>query len=962
MRHPRYYVRFCAIFIPILCLFAGIRSATDQLPLATPADPGRNSRSESPARSRTAQADRMQIAENYGKLPLSFEANQGQTDARVAFFSRGNGYVLFLTPDEAVLRLRNEQASQPNDRKLSAPRHQASVLRMKLVGSNPSARVSGLDPVSGKSNYFIGNDPKKWRRNVPTYGRVEYERVYPGVDLVYYGNQSGRLEYDFNVAPGADASAITLSFAGARRTQIDRSTGDLLLQVGSDELRFHKPVVYQPARYEWCGRESDRRLVEAQYVLRSRNRVAFQIASYDRHRPLIIDPALSYSTYLGGSGADNAYNITADSSGNAFVTGVTESTDFPITAGAFQTTNKGKSAFVTKLNVNGSALIYSTYLGGTGTTFSFGIAVDNAGNAYVSGTTGSSDFPTTVGAFQTLCGGSAGGCQGNPDAFATKLDPTGSTLLYSTYLGGTGDDRGFAMALDSAGDVYVTGKTTSTDFPITTGSFQTRLKGKTNVFVAALNPTGSALLYSTYLGGGNVDQANAMAIDAAGNAFVAGSTSSGNFPTTLGAFQTHLHGPTNAFVTAVNSTGNALLYSTYLGGNKADVAWGVKVDASGSAYAAGQTMSTSFPTTTGAFQTICAGACALPNAFVAKLNPAGSALDYSTYLGGNGEQEAFALALDTAGDAFVTGRTSALDYPTTPGNFEAKTGSFSPILTEVNPSGTGLIYSTTFGGGNSDNGLAIDVTDSGNVYLAGRTYSSNFPVTPGAFKSTCKNCRTPNSDAFVTLFVPGDQIWPLSLAFGTQTVKVSSSALTTTLSNSGSTPLNITSVTFTGTNAADFTQGQNTCVGALAAGASCSIDVIFTPATIGNRAARLNVTDDAANSPQTVLLQGTGTAVQFTPPSLIFGSIAVGTQKVLPATLTNQGAKTIAIGGIKITGPNASDFSETNTCGPSLTSGASCTITVTFTPAAQGLSSAQVSVSDNGGGTPQTLPLQGKGT
>ena len=974
MRQPRHFVPFyCALLIFALCLFPGIRTAKTRPSSgadATATTPGksRDSQFAPPVGLRTSQADRVRIAEAYGSLPLSFEANQGQTDPRVAFLSRGDGYVLFLTHDEAVLTMHSEHALPDRGRDVSdasaALHHETpAVLRMKLVGSNRVSKVSGLDQLSGKSNYFIGSDPHKWRSDVPAYAKVEYAGVYPGVDLLYYGDRSGRLEYDFNVAPGADATAITLSFAGARKTHIEASTGDLLLEVGRDELRFHKPVVYQPARYEsGSSPEEGRRAVQGKYVLRGQNRVAFQIADYDRRRPLVIDPALSYSTYLGGSAADNAYNITTDSAGNAYVAGVTESIDFPTTSGALQTTNKGKSAFVTKLNVNGTGIIYSTYLGGTGTTFAFAVAVDASNYAYVSGTTGCSDFPTTPGAFQTLCGGSTGGCKGNPDAFVAKIDPTGSNLLYSTYLGGAGDDRGFAMALDGTGNVYVTGKTSSKDFPTTAGSFQTTLKGPTNVFVAALNPTGSGLLYSTYLGGGGSDQANAMAVDAVGNAYVAGSTTSGSFPTTAGAFQVHILGPTNAFVTAVNSTGNALLYSTYLGGNKADVAWGLKVDASGSAYVSGQTVSTTFPTTTGAFQTSCGGGCILPNAFVAKLNPEGSALDYSTYLGGSGEQEAFAIALDNSGDAYVTGRTSALDYPTTPGNFEAKRGSFSPILTELNPVGTGLIYSTTFGGSASDNGLAIDVTPSGNIYLAGRAYSSDFPTSPGSFKASCKICRTPNSDAFVTLFVPGDQVWPLSLAFGTETVGVPTSALTTTLSNSGITPLNISGVNITGTNAADFTPGNNNCGSSLSPGGSCSISVIFTPATIGNRAARLNVTDDAANSPQTVLLQGTGTAVQFTPSSLVFGSIAVGTQKVLPATLTNKGAKTIAIGGIKITGPNASDFSETNTCGPSLTSGASCTITVTFTPAAQGLKSAQASVSDNGGGSPQTLRLQGMGT
>ncbi len=439
---------------------------------------------------------------------------------------------------------------------------------MQLVHANPSARVSGLEPQAGRSNYFIGNDPQKWRKNVPTYARVAYEGVYPGVDLVYYGNQSGRLEYDFKVAPGADASAISLSFAGAQKMRIDGATGDLLLQVGTGELRFHQPVVYQPANDDRRAGADDsgRQLVAARYVLRGHHGVAFHLADYDRSRPLVIDPALGYSTYLGGSAADNAYGVAVDSSGSAYITGMTQSTNFPVTKGAFQTSNKGKTvAFVTKLSVNGSALLYSTYLGGSGTDFAFGIAVDAAGSAYVAGTTGSSDFPITAGAFQTKCGGNVGNCKGVPDAFVTKLDATGSALSYSTYLGGSGDDRGFAMALDPNGNVYVTGRTGSTDFPSTSGAFQTTLKGATNVFVTALNATGSALVYSTYLGGTGNDQANAMALDSSGYAYVAGSTTSTNFPTTAGAFQTSLPGTINAFVTRVNPAGNGLQYSTYLG-------------------------------------------------------------------------------------------------------------------------------------------------------------------------------------------------------------------------------------------------------------------------------------------------------------------------------------------------------------------------------------------------------------
>jgi Beta-propeller repeat len=616
------------------------------------------------------------LADSYGKLPLTFELNNGQTDPQVKFLSRGHGYVLFLTSDGAVLGLQNNNppGRGENMKEANAPASShpggtqnlvSTTLRMKLVNANRALRISGLEPQPGRSNYLRGNDPAKWRTQIANYSRVRYQDAYPGIDLIYYGNPQ-QLEYDFVVSPGADPRAITLNFAtddetarshGAVPLRLDRN-GDLIASLGDSEVRLLRPVVYQldlptPRQTtEQAVAPALRNAVDAHWILKDKGEVGFGIGAYDPKRPLIIDPALNYSTYLSGSSASNAYSVAVDSSGNAYVTGSTLSTDFP-TRTPFQNTNHGKyDAFVAKLNSTGTGLVYSTYLGGHGTDYAFGIAVDAAGSAYVAGTTGSSDFPTTVGAFQPKCGGSGTACKGVADAFVTKLDPNGSVLSYSTYLGGTGDDRGYAIALDRAGNAYVTGKTSSQDFPTTPGSFQTTLKGTTNVFVAALNSTGSGLVYSTYLGGSASDQANAIAVDASGDAYVAGSTTSADFPTTPGAFQTSRLGPANAFVTQVNATGNALQYSTYLGGSNTDVAWGIKVDASGNAVAVGQTLSADFPTTPGAFQTTCGGGCLTNNAFVTEINATGSTLNYSTFLGGSAEQEAFAVALERAAGGY----------------------------------------------------------------------------------------------------------------------------------------------------------------------------------------------------------------------------------------------------------------------------------------------------------------------
>ena len=412
------------------------------------------------------------VRERYGNLPLSFEANHGQSDSKVKFLSRGSGYSLFLTSNEAVLVLSQSEADENRKASCVAPasvrtKHRKSaVVRMTLVQANPQSQAAGHDALPGKSNYFIGNDPAKWRTNIPTYAKVRYEGVYPGVDLVYYGNQ-GQLEYDFVVAPGADPRLVTLAFEGAREVHID-ARGELVLGVEGGEVRQHKPVVYQ----EVAGVKQE---VAGRYVMKGTRQVGFRVAAYDASRPLIIDPVLVYSTYLGGSDVDGGFGIAVDDAGSAYVTGLTSSTDFPTTAGAAQTTYAGGDAFVTKLDATGSGLVYSTYLGGSDVENGFSIAVDDMGSAYVTGITTSTDFPTTAGVVQTTPAGFL-------SHFVTKLDATGSGLVFSTYLGGSDNDfigvgRSGIVAVDGAGSVYVTGHTRSTEFPTTAGAAQTTHAG-----------------------------------------------------------------------------------------------------------------------------------------------------------------------------------------------------------------------------------------------------------------------------------------------------------------------------------------------------------------------------------------------------------------------------------------------------------------------------------------------------
>jgi hypothetical protein len=697
------------------------------------------------------------LVESYGKLPLQFEENQGQTDEAVRFLSRGAGYSVYFTADEAVLVLaKPDPGAKRNGRSLLGSREtkspaqaQSVALRLRLVGVAPTPNASGRDALPGKVNYFIGSDPAKWRTNVPTYAKVHYREVYPGIDLVYHGNQR-QLGYDFVVAPGADPNKIVLDFQGADKLEID-TQGDLVLHTTSGDVRQRKPVIYQKI-------DGVRREIDGGYAIKDANRIGFELAAYDTSLPLIIDPVLAYASYLGGSGGDSGTGIAADAGGNTYVTGITASTNFPTTPGAVQlNVIGGPHVFVTKLNPAGSALVYSTYLGGSSLDYGRGIAVDTSGNAYVTGYTQSIDFPVTVGVFQPFN-------LGYYDAFVTKLNSTGSALVYSTYLGGDSSDFGMGIAVDAAGDAYVTGQTGSgsTSFPTTPGAFQPAYAGGPyDAFVTKLNPTGSALVYSTFLGGGAsdaggfaLDAGSSIAIDSDDNAYVTGSTDSTNFPTTPGAFQTtYLRNccefpPFHAFVTKLNPAGSALVYSTYLGGGSSDGGSGIKVDAGGNAYVTGSTSSIDFPTTIGAFQATFAGD--FRDAFVTKLNPAGTALVYSSFLGGSSDDSASGIAVDAIGNAYVTGGTASINFPTTLGAPQPiNGGGLDAFVMKLNPIGSALVYSTYIGGTNNDFGASITVDTTGNAYVAGQTGSSNFPTTSGAFQPVSAG----GYDAFVAKIV-----------------------------------------------------------------------------------------------------------------------------------------------------------------------------------------------------------------
>jgi Beta-propeller repeat len=569
----------------------------------------------------------------------------------------------------------------------------------------------------------LGDDPARWRTGLRTYGRVVYRELWPGIDLAFDG-RGGKLKYEFLVRPGARVGDIGLAYRGARRLSIDRA-GNLRVRTAAGVLTDERPRSYQLV-------EGKRVPVASRFALGKHNGFAFALGRYDRRYPLVIDPGLLYSTYLGGGAIDVGYAVAVDGAGSAYVTGDASSADFPTTAGAFDTTYNGggDDAFVTKFDASGAALVYSTYLGGSGGDFGYGVAVDDAGSAYVSGVTLSADFPTTAGAFDTTYNG--GG-----DAFVTKLNASGAALAYSTYLGGTGFDSGElvdgAIAVDGAANAYVTSGTSSADFPTTVGAFDTTFNGGVDAYVTKADTSGAALGYSTYLGGSSSDVGYGVAVDSAGSAYLTGGTVSAGFPATAGAFDMTFNGVVDAFVTKVSASGATLGYSTYLGGGGYDFGFGIAIDGAGRAYLTGRTGSADFPTTAGAFDTTLGGDY---DAFVTKLDTSGAALGYSTFLGGANIDVGGGVALDGAGSAYLTGNTSSADFPTTKGAFDTTIDSDDAFVTKLIVTGSALDYSTYLGGGTFDDGRGIALDGAGSAYVAGVTDSTDFPVNAGAFDTT----------------------------------------------------------------------------------------------------------------------------------------------------------------------------------------------------------------------------------
>jgi hypothetical protein len=960
-------------------------------------------------------AERTTLGNMHGELGLSFEPNEGQADPSTKFLSRGRGYLLFLSGDESLLVLHRGRDALPqrqtrsearsfgnredlvssggsslaffpwrghSDNRTVSPLEGGAIIRMRLVGGDRHTAIVGSDELPGRSNYFEGSDPKGWRTNIPNYAKVRLQEVYPGIDLVYYGHE-GRLEYDFVVARGANPSRIQLQFDGTDSVKID-SSGNLVVGARGGEVRFRRPMIYQSPGDSSETRPEPARRINGKFVLQGKRTVRFRVGRFDRHRPLVIDPALVYSTYFGGSGDESGNAIATDSSGNVYVTGRTDSVNFPVVA-AFQKTYGGQSTgcepsancgdvFVTKLNPSGTAIVYSTYIGGSDDEWGSGIAIDSAGDAYVTGPTDSLNFPT-VRPLQATCKGCNPYTQ-TMDAFVAELNSTGSALVYSTYLGGSTNNTANCIAIDSGGSAYVGGWTGSSDFPVTPGAFQTSITSdNSDAFVAKISPGGTALAYSTYLGGGAAVKGGitGIAVDNSGSTYVTGSTGSPDFPTTAGTFSIPFglgappgSAPYSSYLTKLNSAGSALLYSLLLPGSSAQVA----VDPLGRAYVAGEA-GQFFPTTPGALNDACDA-----GSFLSKFAPDGSNLIFSDYFCSEADSQPSAygfsygppgaLALDSSGYVYMGGTTGATGFPATAGAFQTQLANgcclFDGFLVKVTPDGSALAYSTYLGGSGSEGVYGVSVDSSGNAYLTGYTNSTNFPVA-----NPIQGSLSGPSDAFIaemsTTSAGSLSAWPAVLNFGDQGVSTGSSPLTVTLANIGISSIFISSIGVAG----NFSQTNN-CSSGLAPSIRCSVAVVFNPQTAGTLEGTLTITPYGSESPISVQLGGNGVngpVAVFNPTNPFWTSQPMGfTSPPLTITVTNAGNSELTVTGVSGTAGPEGIFTPTSNNCVATPPQSSCSVQVTFEPGSSFGGDpvyGTLTFQDNAGTGSQSLQLIGSG-
>jgi hypothetical protein len=937
-----------------------------------------------PASSRIAPATSSQARSSYGNLPLMFEANRGQSDSQVKFLSRGSGYSLFLTAGGMVLALQPLATTASSDFAqtiLSLPSHpklspirqqeklvqqhqQSTTVTINLVGAMRNPTIVGEEPLATRVNYFIGRDPSQWLLNVPAFGRIRYRNLYPGIDLVYYGSNH-RVEYDFDLAPGADATKIQFAVKGAEALKID-GAGNLVLNVAGTQLLFQTPAIYQESN-------GVRSPVSGSYVLRDATHVGFAVGSHDRSAPLVIDPVLVYSSFLGGSGDDFPGGIAVDSSDDAYVTGVTDSPNFPLaTLGSYNSTQF--RMYLTEFNPTGSSLLFADYFGGTsGGDAPAGVALDSSGNPYITGVATSSDFPV-MNAFQSSLAGSQ-------DAFVVKFSADGSSIIYSTYLGGgtmtavggSISQYGNAIAVDPSGEAIVAGVTMATDFP-TASAYQSSIStdqfgdwGEYG-FVTKFAANGESLVYSTYLAGATLNTTTCsgcfpdsevlgVASDGSGNAYVTGITTTADFPVTSGAFATTSPGyylSDVGFVSKFTNSG-AISYSTYLGGLTSSFLNAVAVDSTGAAYVTGyDSANDNFPIVT---TSICDPSSAACNgAVIVKLNPTGTSLDYSTFIGTSNNMTGQMIQVDAAGDAFIEGSDVALDLANPIETYAGGDGDV--VVAEIDPTASTLLMATFLGGQGVEaaGGLALD--GSGNVYVTGITQSLDFPVTESSFQTAYGG----QNDTFIseinpTMTAAAVAMGPFSLEFGSQDVGTTSPPQTTILRNMGSASLGIASKTMTG----DFAETDD-CGPTVAAASTCTFNITFLPTATGTRTGTLTITDDAAGSPHTVSLTGTGLSdppfARVSPSQLVFSSSPISTPTAAQSvTVTNSSNQPLNLNAPQTTG----DFAVTGNNCSSVAANGTCTVQVNFKPTSVGTSTGTLELVDTATGNSQTVPLSGSG-
>ncbi len=948
--------------------------------------------SDASARSTAMQQKALAI---YTGLPLLFEKNEGQTNLQVNFLSRTPAYTLFLTGQEAIIR--------NNDGKKST-----ASLRMQWVGAKGGVTGSGEQEIAGKSNYFIGNDASQWHTGIANYERVKYSGVYPGVDLVYYGNHE-RLEYDLVVAPGADPNAIHLHFAGKSRLHIDKQSGDLLVRNRSGEVRFHKPDVYQQDG-------ALQQAIAGSYILSSKNTVSFAVGDFDHTRKLVIDPYVVYSTVFGGSTATGlASNLltgmAVDSSGFVYLHGITNFTNVPTTEGAVQPAcnlltgnTQCSNFFVAKFDTTKSgaaSLVYATYLGGSEGKIQSGeqnaiysqansLAVDSSGDAYITGYSSTYNYPTTSNAYSTTCGWAGStSCFGG---ILSKLNPTGTALLYSTYFPGTlvggsyGVTEPVMIAIDSSQNAYIAGLA-NPGLITTDGSADT--SGYLVPFIAAFDTTKSgttSLVYSQYLSLNQGYPIVALAADPSGNAYLAGdfwpasNPASGitSAPITLNGFQTTTGNSVGIgpVLLRLNHAG-AITYASYVGSSNGDPGVyylsALSVDATGIAYVGGK-IATPAPIMNGlaATSSITAGS------YLAKVNTnvtGAASLLYASFLTANANNGSQINALADNGSGLVafvgTENATTADISTIEVNplSQATSGSFLQFAGIVDTTKTGdsaLTFLSEVGGVEVMFAVSFDPSNTSNLIIGGAAeigaVSNPFLSVPASFATTEGNTNDPPFFYKISLTSPaGLTLSPTALTFSNQVVTTTSTSQPVTVTNTGT-----TAITFTSISASTQYGETDNCGTSLAASASCTVNVTFTPTATGTQSGTLTLTDSDSSSPQTVSLSGTGSAgtpqATLSPAAIAFGNQTVNTSSNTQiVTLSNPGTAALSISGVTLTGANPGDFADTSACGTSLGAGSSCNISVNFTPASVTGFNASLSVADNATGSPQAVSLSGTG-